>query len=77
VINAAVDVGVLGLVVAGNRVDHLPRLLRGRAVVEVDQRSAVALDEDREVGANDCGSNTVTPVFPAEVGVAMCSSAQF
>ena len=49
----AVDVGVGVLVVVRQRVDHLPRFLRGRRVVQIDERHPVdAALQDREVGAN-------------------------
>ena len=40
-VDAAMDVGVFGFVVADEAIDHRPGLLRGGAVVEVDQRLAV------------------------------------
>src|SRR5258708_5126080 len=47
---AAMDVGVVVLVVAHNRVDHCLRLLGGRSVVEIDERLAVRhLVEDGEI----------------------------
>src|SRR3990172_9176171 len=49
-VDGAVNVGVVMLVVADQRLDHLARLLRGRRVIEVDQRPAVDLaGEYREV----------------------------
>ncbi len=52
-VQAAVDVGVVVLVVVHERVDHLARLLRGRGVVEVHERLAVHLPvEDGEVFAD-------------------------
>ena len=51
-VDAAMDVGVGALVVAGNRVEDDPRLLGGRRVVEVDERMSVRrLAQDRELGA--------------------------
>jgi hypothetical protein len=51
-VDAAVDVGVRGLVELALRVEHLPRLLRAHGGVEVGERLAVeALLEDREVRA--------------------------
>ena len=51
-VNAAVDIGVVVLVVAADGIEDGARLLRGGGVVEVDERMAVdLLIEDREVGA--------------------------
>ena len=48
--HAAMNIGVVALVVAGDRVDHRLRLLRGRGVVQIDQRLAVhLLPQDREI----------------------------
>ena len=51
-VDAAVDVGVVVLVVVNERIDDRPRLLRGRRRVEVDQPLAARrpLAQDREVG---------------------------
>ena len=50
VVHAPVDVGVLGGVEPGDRVDDAPGLLAGGGVVEVDQRLAAhPLREDREI----------------------------
>ena len=43
VMHAAMDVGVLRGVIARDRVDHGLRLLRGRGVVQIDQRASVNL----------------------------------
>ena len=52
-VDAAVDVGVEGGVVAGERVDHGLRLLRRSRVVEIDERPPVhLLLQDGEVGAD-------------------------
>ena len=52
-VHGAVDVRVVRLVVADERVDHLPRLLRGRRVVQIDQPLPVDLPfEDRKVAAD-------------------------
>src|SRR5438094_144244 len=52
-VNAAVDVGVVGLVVAAQRLQDGARLLRGGGVVQVDQGLAVdLLLQDREVCAD-------------------------
>ena len=52
-INAAMNVGVFGLVEADDAVDHGARLLGGGGVVEVDQRLAVHLVvQDREIVVN-------------------------
>ena len=49
-VDAAMDVGVLLGVVAGQAIDHGLRLLRRRGVVEVHERLAVdPLPQDREV----------------------------
>ena len=46
-------IGVVVLVVVPERIDHRPRLLRRRGVIEIDQRLAVhLLVEDREVLAD-------------------------
>ena len=51
-VHAAVDVGVVVLVVARHGVDHRAGLLGGGGVVEVDERPAVdPLGQDREVRA--------------------------
>src|SRR5207248_935183 len=53
VVDAAMDVGVLRAVVILQRIEDGVRLVRGRAVIEIDQRLAVNLGgEDREVGAH-------------------------
>ncbi len=55
-VRAAVHVGIDLAVVGRDRLDHRHRLLRGRGVVEVDQRLAVdLLREDRELGAQAPG----------------------
>ena len=52
-VQAAVDVRVVRLVVLANRVNDRPRLLRGRRVVQVDERLVVdPLRQDREVGTD-------------------------
>ena len=52
-VDAAVDVRVAGLVDVIHRVEHRPRLLGARGVVEVGDRPAPdLLPEDREVGAD-------------------------
>ena len=62
-------VGVVLLVVAAHRVDDRPRLLRGRGVVEVDERLAVdALAEDGEVLAAPAPGRT-----PARSAAPRCS----
>ena len=43
IVHAAMNVGVVALVVMRDGVDHRPRLLRGRGVVEVHQRMPVHL----------------------------------
>ena len=51
-VDAAMDIGVVVLVVMAQGVEHRARLLRGGGVVEIDQRLAVnLLVEDREIGA--------------------------
>jgi len=51
-VDAAMDVGVRGLVELALRVEHLPRLLRAHRGVEVGERLTVeALLEDRKVRA--------------------------
>ena len=53
VVQPTVDVGVFARIGAADRVDHDLRLLRARAVVEIDQRPPVHLRrEDREIGAD-------------------------
>ena len=50
VVQAAVDVRILGLVGTRDALDHRPRLLDRGGIVEIDQRLAVGFDlEDREV----------------------------
>ena len=50
VMHAAVDVGILFLVVPHHRIDHRLGLLARRGVVEIDQRLAVhALPEERKM----------------------------
>ena len=50
---AAMHVAVVALVVVDERFDHRSRLLRGGAVVEVDERLAVdLLMQNREIGAD-------------------------
>ena len=50
-VNAAMDIGVVVLVVMAQGIEHRARLLRGGGVVEVDQGLAVhLLIEDRKVG---------------------------
>jgi len=57
-VEAAVDVGVVGLVEAREDVDDGARFVRGGGVVEVDERfGADVLVERGEIGAD---------VFPAE-----------
>src|SRR5262249_5778385 len=52
-VHAAVDVRVVGAVVALERVEHGDRLLRGRRRVEIDERMPVDLPvEDRELLAD-------------------------
>ena len=52
-VDAPVDVGVVAFVVVHNRLNDLPRLLRGGGVVEIDQRLPVHLArEDGEVRAD-------------------------
>ena len=54
-VDGAMDVRVVVLVVVDELVDHLPRLLRSRRVVEVNERLPVHLPlEDREVLADPC-----------------------
>jgi hypothetical protein len=51
--DTAVDVRVVGLVVAAEDVDDRPRLLRRRRVVEIDERTSMnALSERRKFGAD-------------------------
>ena len=70
-VDAAVDVGVVPLVEAGDGVDDGARLLRGGGAVEVDQRLAVdLLVERREVGAPGGGVEG-GPAGPAPVEVAV------
>src|SRR5206468_9437830 len=48
--DGAVDVSVVVLVVVDERIDHLPRLLRSRSVVQIDKRLAIHLPlQDREI----------------------------
>ena len=56
-VHAAVDVGVVLLVVLAERVEHLARLLRGRRVVQVHELLAVVDQavQDREVLADRLG----------------------
>ena len=52
-VDSPVDVRVVVLVVVDERVDHLPRLLRCRRVVQIDKRLAIHLPlQDREVLPN-------------------------
>ena len=61
-VQAAVDVGVVVLVVVDERVDDLARLLGRRGVVQVDQRAAVHLAlEDGEVLADRFYVKHVSP----------------
>ena len=58
-VNAAMDVGVFGFVVAADRDRSPPRLLRGGAVVEIDQRLAVDRRvQDGEIGADSLNVNS-------------------
>ena len=71
VMHAAMDVGVVVLVIAHDRVDHRVRLLRGGRVVEIDQRRAVDLRvQDREVARICSTSSVVCPRFTASSGAA-------
>src|SRR2546427_6173447 len=48
--NAAMNIGVVRLVVPGDGIDHSTRLLRGRGIVQIDQRLAVhLLVQDRKI----------------------------
>ena len=48
--NAAMNIGVVRLVVPGDGIDHSTRLLRGRGIVQIDQRLAVhLLEQDRKI----------------------------
>ena len=50
--NAAMDVGVVVLVIIAQRLDDCARLLRGRGVIEINQRMAMdLLIQDRKIGA--------------------------
>jgi hypothetical protein len=52
-VQAAVDVGVVVLVVAAQRIENGARFLRRRGVVEINERVPVnLLVEDRELGAD-------------------------
>ena len=52
-VDAAVHVGVGVGVEVDEGIDHLPRLLGGGGIVEIDQRSTIDLAlKDGEVGAN-------------------------
>src|SRR3954469_23875038 len=59
--HAAMNVRVLLGVVANDAIDHLPRLLRRRRVVEIDERTSAAnrLREDGEVVANAVNSERI------------------
>ncbi len=51
--NAAMHVGVIVFVIVPKRLDHRPRLLRRRGIVEIDERLAVhLLMQDRKIGAD-------------------------
>ena len=75
-IDAAMDVGVGGLVDVDQGIDHLPRLLRGRRGIEEDQSLAVhELGQDRKIRADlleverggelgDCHSGSVDAPAP-------------
>src|SRR5215204_5877503 len=47
-VNATMDIGIGGLVVVNERLDHLSRLLRGGGVVEIDETAPV--DASRQDG---------------------------
>ena len=51
-VNAAMDVGIVLFVDVDQRLDHLPRPLRGGRVVEIDQRHVVVQPggQDRKIG---------------------------
>ena len=51
--NAAMDVGVVVLVIIHQRLDHRARFLRGGGVVEIDERLPMdLLIQNREIAPN-------------------------
>ena len=62
--HAAVDVGILGLVIAHHRINDGLGFLTGRRVIEVDQRLPVhGLPEEREVVPTSGNADELVELF--------------